>query len=202
MGAKIKKSILLLFTNPSEFFRIVKAFILGSIYCAYYNLFTKKIHVGFPFFVFAPFKLNGPGEIVIGKNCRIFYNVFRGVHVSTLSTEAKINIGKGASLGGITIRAKNKITIKDDLLAAFSLIQDYVIASSILPAPLENNISEIYIGNQVWIGGQACVLGGSCIEDGCILTMGTVTNSIFKKTMIIVGNPAKRGIPINLFLRG
>lgn len=186
--------------GPGELLQILKAFTVGSLYCLYYNNLTKNVRIGFPFFVYAPFKITGSGTIIIGKRCNILYNVFRGVHLATLSPQALIHIGEMAFLGGATIRSRNKIIIKNNLLAAFTLIQDYMFS---FPATEENNSesTEIYIGNHVWLGGQTCVLGGSSIDDNCVLTMGTVTKSAFKKNYIISGNPAKRGIPLDLFLR-
>ena len=77
--------IKLAFLNLYELLQILKAFTVGSLYCLYYNTLTKNVRIGFPFYIYAPFKITGSGKTTIGRHCNILYNVSRGVHLSTLS---------------------------------------------------------------------------------------------------------------------
>jgi acetyltransferase-like isoleucine patch superfamily enzyme len=185
--------------SPKGLPGLVKAFLVGSLYCLYYNTFAGNVRIGFPFLVFAPFKISGPGAVVIGKRCNIMCNVFRGVHLATLSPRAVIHIGERSSLGGVTIRAKNRIIIESNLLAAYSLIQDQMF--SYLDGEETDAAGEIHIGKNVWVGGQACVLGGSVLAENDVIALGAVTNGTFRQNCIVSGNPAKRGVPLDLFLR-
>jgi len=184
--------------SPKGLPGLARAFLVGSLYCLYYNLFRKNVRIGFPFLVFAPFKISGPGAVVLGKRCNIMRNVFRGVHLATLSPRALIRIGGRSSLGGVTIRAKGRIIIESNLLAAYSLIQDHLFSYG---DGEEAAGREIHIGHNVWVGGQACVLGGSALAENDVVALGAVTTGAFRQNCIVSGNPARRGVPLDFFLR-
>jgi len=187
--------------------RVLKALIRGTLYVLYYRLIGRNVKITFPFKAFTKVKIIGPGYVSIGGNCSVLENVFNGLTIVTLSSDAKVKIGSNCCLGGLTIRCSKKVEIGDETMTAVSLLQDTLIVNSNKEGPVLDPFEilvakPITIGENVWIGGQCCVLGGCNVRLNCVLATGTVCyDTSFKDYNLISGAPAKRSLPIPNILK-
>ncbi len=182
-----------------------KAVLKGTLYILWYKIIRRNVTIKFPFMVYAPVKIVGEGSVFIDRKCSVFYNKHNGLTILTLSKDAKVSIGEGCDLGGLTIRCSTSVTIGDHTMTAFSLIQDVFIINSRSNRnndkvnPTNNKIT---IGRNVWLGGQGCVLGGAVIGDGCVLSIcSCIRNNKMNDDCLLIGNPVKRGLPIKNLMR-
>jgi acetyltransferase-like isoleucine patch superfamily enzyme len=194
-------------TNPAAAGMLLKAFLRGSFYVIYYNIFKPRFKIKWPFFVYENFSISGPGTVFIDESCSIFPNTFKGVSIVTLSPRAAVRIGKNASLGGLTIRCLGRVEIGDRALTGNSLIQDSLFSERPSPTvpiyreswPAAHNVK---VGNNVWIGSQCCVLAGTVIDDHSVVSLGSVcTNAKINKYHLASGNPSDRTVPITRLLQ-
>ena len=193
--------------QPIYYARLIIAIIRGSLYILYYSVFNSNVRIGFPFIVYSRVRIDGPGQVTIGKKCTVVENVFRGLSVVTLSPEATVTIGgEGCLLGGLTIRCHKKITIGNNVMTAVSLIQDALFVNNDMNMFLDKNdkhfkSTPITIGNNVWLGGHCCILGGSEIADDCVLSACSMTyKAQLNEYSLGSGNPLKRPLPIDKLL--
>lgn len=183
------------------------AVLKGTLYIIWHRIFSRDVIIRFPFMVYAPVKIIGDGTVFIDGRCSVFYNKHNGLTIHTLYKNAKVSIGKGCDLGGVTIRCNTSITIGDRTMTAFSLVQDVFIVNSLNDYSKQcykekTTRSSIIIGNHVWLGGQSCVLGGADIGDGCVLSVNScIFNAKTKEDCLLIGNPIKRGMPINSLIK-
>ena len=191
--------------RPRECLHILGALLKGCYYIVLYRITNDNIRISFPFFAYAPVRISGPGTVVIGKSTRALLNVYRGLTIITGSPGSMVEIGGRCSLGGLTIRCAGRISMGDRVMTAFSLIQDSYPAHWRGIGDCNNNVAtgnEIIIGNNVWISGQCIVLGGSRIGNDSVLSFGTCCHDLdVGDYRLVVGNPAKRSLPIEKVLQ-
>lgn len=192
----------------------VRALLRGCLYIAYYRLFNPNVKIKWPFFVHMKFQalgqniqILGPGKVFIDRCCSIWPNIFHGLSIVTLTPAAHVIIGSHCSLGGLTIRCRNCVTIGNKTITANSLIQDCLFvhlesAKSCNPALSGMDGSPVNIGNNVWLGGQSLVLGGSSVGSDSVVSWGaTLHDTLVKEYCLVSGNPAQRPLPIPSILR-
>lgn len=199
-----KKLIHLLLADPWVFYSYIKALLRGCFYIAFYRVATANIVIKFPFFVYYKFKITGAGSVFIDRGCSVYANSFDGLVITTLSPNAKVVIGKGCDLGGMTIRCYNRITLGNFVMSANCLLQDTVLPVARLSdlknsavmniEPVANCLS---IGNKVWLAGQTIVLGNSSVGDASVLGVGSVCiDRTINNSHLAVGNPISSSISI------
>jgi acetyltransferase-like isoleucine patch superfamily enzyme len=182
------------------------AILRGTWYILRYSLFKGNIRIGFPFKVYAPVTLKGPGKITIGKGCSVYMNVFDGLTIVTLTPQARVSIGRGCGLAGLTIRCAGRIEMGNECLTAASIIQDSMTVNSAPDGPGARAESmkpkPISIGDNSWLGGQCCVLRGSRIGKYCVVAAGALTHECeIADYRLITGSPSGAAIPIEQLLK-
>jgi len=193
--------------DPREGAERLAAFLRGLYYILYYRAIRRNVRIGFPFSAFAAVNIVGPGLVTIGKHCYAAKNVFKGWTIVTHSPEASVTIGDRCVMGGITIRALERVEIGEKTMSANSLIQDYVwldrervrtkIGHTALP-----DIKPVVIGENVWLGAQCVVTCGSRIGKDSVLSAGTgCYNMQVDDYCLVSGNPAKKPLPIEKLLK-
>ncbi len=187
--------------NPKSIYFLVKAFIRGFLYIGFCRLFRKNVKIRLPFLVYYRVKICGPGSVLIDRGCSVFPNMFDGLTIVTLSSNAQVLIGKGCDLGGVTIRCHKRVEIGEHGLFANCLIQDalFSVARPDSSRANKNLIKprEIYIGNRVWLAGQTIVLPGSKIGDESVLSVGGVCfDHHIPERHLAVGNPVMSSLNI------
>jgi acetyltransferase-like isoleucine patch superfamily enzyme len=105
----------------------------------------------------------------MGKNCVVCLNTFEGLTIVTDSPESTVLIGERGNFGGVTIRCKGSIAIKDRALFAHCLIQDVPIFNQ-----QSTNPKPISIDDNVWLSTQTVVLGGAKIGKDAVISTGCV----------------------------
>ena len=183
------------------------AIMRGVFYRFYYRMLNSNVHIGFPFKAFTKVRISGKGAVYIGNNCSVSKNIFKGLSIVTLSPDAKVIIGNNCSLQGLTIRCKNIIEIGDETMTALSLIQDISVVDLKLQRGRVNRSNgskskSIQIGKNVWLGAESCVLEGCDIGDNSVLAAGAMCHDFHSKACsLVIGNPAKRPLPISNILK-
>lgn len=186
--------------------RIGAAQLRGCFYIIRYSTFNKRINIRYPFRAYAPVSIYGPGEVSIEKGCSVYENVFVGLNIITLNRNAKVSIGKGCGLSGLTIRCRNRVTIGKCTITAVSLIQDTMLVNRDQKIKNIRNMSieisdPIVIGDNVWIGAYSCILGGSNIGDDCVIALNSVSMKRVQRAYTFsMGNPVMRDLPIEKLL--
>jgi len=193
--------------HPLDALIALNALARGTGYIFYYRLLNRRVRIRFPFKAFAPVVISGPGSVFIDRGTTANYNTFKGLSLITTAPGARISIGERCNLGGVTVRCQDAVTIGDRVMAAVSLIQDFLF-------PTENpgkgdgrqqrpqTASPVIIGNNVWIAAQSIILSGSEIGDDCVLAAGSVCHRFkAKEYSLIIGNPARRCLPIHQIMK-
>ena len=116
--------------------------------------------------------------------------------LTTISADARIELGDSVGLSGATLCAASEITIGDrTLIGADVLITDT--DHHALDGPREKYSMEgvavrpVRIGSDVFVGARAIILKGVCIGDGAVVGAGAVVTSDVPSRAIVAGNPAR-----------
>jgi acetyltransferase-like isoleucine patch superfamily enzyme len=195
------------FKEPKRAFRFVMAILNGCVYALYYRAFRRNVIIKQPFMAFGKVSIIGPGSVYIDSNCSVYENVFRGLTIVTLSQDAKVEIGKGCILGGLTVRCYGRITIGKGSMTALSLVQDVFFVTALKPEAPEFSWSDkekmpISINDNVWLGGLSAILGGTEIGNDSVVAAGALCfDNKFGEYCLISGSPAIRGLPIRQILK-
>lgn len=153
----------------------------GSWYIIYYRLTKKNVRIQFPFYAQYRFKVIGPGSVFMGKNCVVCLNTFEGLTIVTDSPESTVLIGDRGHFGGVTIRCKGIIVIKDRALFAHCLIQDVPIFNQ-----QSVNLKPIIIEDNVWLSTQTAILGGAKIGKDAVISTGCTCSEEIKPGNLIM----------------
>lgn len=199
-----KKLIHLLLADPWVFYSYIKALLIGCFYIVYYRLTTANVVIKFPFFVYYKFKITGAGSVFIDRGCSVYANSFDGLVITTLSPNAKVVIGKGCDLGGMTIRCYNRVTLGNFVMSANCLLQDIVFPVARLfdvknsaVINIEPSANCLSIGDKVWLASQTIVLGNSSVGEASVLGVGSVCiDRKINNSHLAVGNPISSSISI------
>lgn len=205
--SNVSKIIRLFASNPTGAAGLLKALLRGTFTVFYYRLVNRRVRIAFPFFMYETFRVSGPGKVFIGGSCSIYPNMFDGVSIVTLDQNAEVHIGINCSLGGVTIRCRERIEIGDRIMAGHSLIQDCMLAE--WPAVRANEVvlrekpsRAIRIGRNVWVGAQTCILRGTKIGDDSVVSLGTVCYGAgIEEYHLTSGSPSLRPVPISRLMR-
>ncbi len=189
-------------SDPKSLILYIKAFVKGFFYAIFFRLFKNNVTIKLPFLVYYKVRICGPGSVFIDRGCSVYPNIFDGLSIATFSEDAQVRIGKGCSLGGVTIRCHKKIVIDDRAMFANCLIQDALFSVS---NPINLKIHEknylspldVHIGKKVWLAGQTIVLRGSNIADESIIATGsTCFDRDISKSHLAIGNPISRSVSV------
>jgi acetyltransferase-like isoleucine patch superfamily enzyme len=201
--SSVSKFIRLFVANPSGAAGLLKALLRGTFTVFYHRLVKPRVRIAFPFFMYETFRVSGPGKVFIGRSCAIYPNIFEGVSIVTLDPCAEVRIGTNCSLGGVTIRCRERIEIGDGFMAGHSLIQDCMLVecptareNEVMPQEMPSRV--IRIGRNVWVGAQSCILRGTKIGDDSVVSLGTVCYGAgIAEYQLASGNPSFRPVPIS-----
>ncbi len=195
--------------NPLYVVSMLGALLRGTWYIWFYRLCKRSVIIRFPFKAFTKVTIVGPGSVFIDRHCAVYKNTFKGLSIVTLSSDARVRIGRQCNLGGLAIRCWRDISIGDRTMAAYSLLQDDLfmhngaVAGSTIGRVQPGNT--ITVGRNVWIAAQSIVLSGSDVREDAVMSSGSACIEYFAPAYsLVMGNPAKRPMPISrvLVLRG
>ena len=135
-------------------------------------------------------------QILIGDRCSFnsshrsnLIGVYSPCMISTISSGAKIKVGKGCGFSGTVIAAALKIELGDNVrCGANTLITDtdwhHDDARVGKDAPIR-------IGNNVWLGYGVKILKGVTIGDNSLIGAGSIVTKDIPANVVAAGNPCK-----------
>lgn len=142
-------------------------------------------------------------NIIIGTNCHIrsgFLTNLVGLSQRSIicaRDEAVIKIGNGVGMSGVTIYAREAITIGDRCVIGGNV---KILDNDFHPADpnlrLENPCANygtkpIIVGKNVFIGCNSLILKGVTIGDNSVVGAGSVVCNSVPENCIVAGNPAR-----------
>lgn len=142
------------------------------------------------------FKRYPKSIIKIGDNCefmsRINSNLIginRPCSISTLTSDAKIEIGNNCGFSGTVIGAFKYIKIGNNVRSgANTLITD---SDWHLDDPRVGESKDVNIGDNVWLGINVVILKGVTIGDNTLIGANSVVTRDIPANVIAAGNPCK-----------
>lgn len=178
----------------------------GTFHQLRYRLLTGgRVRIRFPFFVYGPICISGPGTVRIGRHCSVRRNVHDGLHVSTLSPDAHVEIGERCNLGGLHVRARREIVLGARTMTAYCLLQDSFFFSR---APSRREVRagatsrSIVVGGNAWLGLFSTVLNGSRIGRNSVVSAHALCyGAEIPGDHVAGGNPTRRPLPSESLLR-
>lgn len=117
--------------------------------------------------------------------------------IMTRRSGAEIEIGDGVGMSGVTIYARQKITVgAHTMIGANVKIMDNDFHPLDAQKRRENDEESIgtkpvVIGEDCFIGCNALILKGTQLGDGCVVGAGAVVCGKFPPKSVIAGNPAR-----------
>jgi len=150
-------------------------------------------------------------NIILGNNVTIkssFLSNLVGLYsrsiIVTRAPGASITIGNNVGMSGVTIYARKKIIIGDNVaIGGNSKILDndfhpldYETRNELLNNPKGGDsdlvpAKEIVIGNNCFIGCNTIILKGTTLGNGFVVGAGAVVCGKFPDNCVLAGNPAK-----------
>lgn len=143
------------------------------------------------------------GKISIGDGVRIrssFFSNFIGLYQRSIlitKDNGEISIGNRTGMSGVTVYARNKITIGQGcLIGANTKILDndfHPIDPEIRRVTPGSNIPSkpINIGDNVFVGCNTLILKGVSIGDNSTIGAGSVVTGSIPSNCVAAGNPAR-----------
>jgi acetyltransferase-like isoleucine patch superfamily enzyme len=119
------------------------------------------------------------------------------VVLTTMTREARIEVGDRCGLSGTTLCAAGSISIGPDcLFGADTLVTDNDHHAVVAELRLVNSMAgvgvlPVRIGARVFVGARAIVLKGSSIGDDAVVGAGAVVAGAVPANAIVIGNPAQ-----------
>jgi maltose O-acetyltransferase len=167
---------------------------ISRIFIAYFKLrYRKKVKFGKNIIINHRFKISGKGQLIIGDNCNLWAHCEpNSFHF--YDENAKVTIGEGNRLNGLTCHCAQSIEIKNDCLIGSAIIMDtdfhtFDDPNHILYGKEKNK--PVKVGNKVWICGQSVILKGIVIGDSSVVGFRSVVTKSFAADLVVAGNPAK-----------
>ena len=141
-------------------------------------------------------------EIECGTDCRVFIGStqysLKNVMASIPFLNSKLTIGKGCSIGGVTIIYAEKnstISIGNDCMFSNGISIRTSDAHTIFDSNTEEVINkggDIVIGDRVWICQNTTILKNTEIKNDTVIGASSLVNKKFEESnVIIAGNPAR-----------
>ena len=139
-----------------------------------------------------------PGsELSFGQNLR-FRSQFRSNSVglyrrnilSTLTKEAKIQIGNNSGFSGVAISAAKSVIIGDNVMVGANVT---ITDTDWHPIRVGESVKtdSIFIGNNVWIGLNSTILKGVEIGDNTVIGANSLVIHSIAANSIAAGNPCR-----------
>jgi len=178
--------------------------IFGPVHCLSCRLAGVRVGKGVRFFG-APIVRRWRGStITIGAGCELRSsprsNVLGLAHpvvLSTMTSNARIDIAERCGLSGATLCAADRISIGPGcIIGADALITDND-HHALAPASRRRNslesvsVSPVSLGANVFVGAKAIILKGSSIGEGAVIGAGAVVSGDVPANSIAAGNPAR-----------
>lgn len=146
---------------------------------------------------------SGNSKLSFGKNCIINSSMLSnliGLYQRTVIVSrggAEVCIGDNVGMSGVTIYARNKISVGDNTLIGANV---KILDNDFHPIEIEARNADdkskiaakpIEIGKNCFIGCNALILKGTTLGEGCVVGAGAVVSGKFPDNSVIVGNPGK-----------
>jgi Hexapeptide repeat of succinyl-transferase len=119
------------------------------------------------------------------------------VVLTTMTREARIDVGERCGLSGTTLCAADLISIGPDcLFGADVLVTDndhHAVLAELRSANSMRGVGvrPVRIGARVFVGARAIILKGAVIGDDAVVGAGAVVAAHIPAKAIVVGNPAR-----------
>ena len=160
----------------------------------YYRLLLKPFlgKLGIRSYIISPLRIEGIGNIFIGKNSIIMNQAWLCVQKKMGAT---LKIGNNTYIGNfshidcaINIEIGDNVTIADKVYIGDNNYEiKFDNSRMLLGGLIAKNVS---IGNNCWIGESSIILS-CCIGNNVIVGAGSVVKNDVQNNCVVAGNPAK-----------
>lgn len=160
-----------------------------------------KTGKGLRFWGLAYFVRHQDSGISIGMGCSFrsdrtsnLMGVNRQCILSTHAPGAQLIIGENCGFSGVTIGAKQKITLKNNVLAGANVVItdfDWHNLDPQLRRTDSGDAKPVIIGDNVFIGANSIILKGSSIGKNSVIGANSVVAGDIPENCIAAGNPAR-----------
>lgn len=170
---------------------------LSSLYAMILMKLNGIGFTGFIYFDGIPVLYRQKGsEIIMGKNIRInsrpasnLIGIKQKSYLSTLKRDAKLSIGQGTGLSGVSVSCFKSISIgKNCKIGANTVITDSDWHEEDKRSGTPKSIS---IGDDVWVGYGCIILKGVNIGQNTIIGAGSVVVKSIPANCVAAGNPCR-----------
>jgi acetyltransferase-like isoleucine patch superfamily enzyme len=139
----------------------------------------------------------GPGSELRSSRRSNVLGLAHPVVLTTMTREARIEVGERCGLSGTTLCAADSISIGPDcLFGADVLVTDNdhhaLAAENRSPNSMRGvGVQPVSIGARVFVGARAIILKGTSIGDDAVVGAGAVVAGNVPANAIVIGNPAR-----------
>lgn len=170
------------------------ALFLSKLFIIFYKLrYGRRVQFGKNIIINHRFKIQGKGKLMIGDNCTLWAHEEPN-RFHFYEETARIKIGSGNRLNGMTAHCAESIEIGNDNRIASTILMDTDFHTFEDPEHIlygNPKTKPIKIGNGTWICGQSVILKGCEIGDGSVIGFRAVVTKNVPTQVVVAGNPAK-----------
>lgn len=179
--------------EKNTFVREAATFI-SSILIAWFRLrYLGRVRFGKNIIINHRFRFRGPGHLLISDNCNLWAHE-ESNRFFTYDKKARIIIGNGSRLNGVTIQSKVGVTVGEECSVGSALIVDtdfHSVEWQHRNDPAHVKSAPITIHDHVWLAGQCAILKGVTVHDGAVVGFRSVVTHDVPANTLVAGNPAR-----------
>lgn len=176
----------------------LKPLIVGTISRAFLTWYKfrygKRVRFGANFITNGKLVVKGPGRVILGDNINAWCQAEKNVFI-TFKPEARIVVGHGTRLNGISAMAYSTIKVGPRCIVASTIMVDTDFHSTDPRLRHDPNapfaVAPIELKENVWLAGQSAILKGVTIGENSIVAFRAVVTKDVPANVIVGGNPAR-----------
>lgn len=176
----------------------LKPLIVGTVsrvFLTWYGLkYGKRVRFGKNFVTNGKLVVKGPGKVILGDDINAWCHTEKNVFI-TYKPEARIVVGHGTRLNGISAMAYSTITVGPRCIVASTMLVDTDFHST--DPELRHDpdapfaVAPIELKENVWLAGQSAILKGVTIGENSIVAFRAVVTKDVPANVVAGGNPAR-----------
>jgi maltose O-acetyltransferase len=168
---------------------------ISRVFLAWYGLkYGKRVRFGRNFLTNGKLVIKGPGKVIFGDDINAWCHTEKNVFITYLP-EARISVGHGTRLNGISAMAYSTIKVGSRCIVGSTMMVDTDFHSTD-PALRHDPdapfaVAPIELKENVWVAGQSAILKGVTIGENSIVAFRAVVTKDVPPNVIVGGNPAR-----------